>query len=390
MNRGLNHFLISIVSICALTSCSEEKTEHDALFKVEISKVRQLELGFKGLSSDPLFPPYMLAEDKKSVLLLNSQAKTIDTLFFNGEEAILKSGNIMETEGPFAFPRARSFFQTKSGTHFIQPRGLISWFSADSSYERTIKFDKLEAFQPYPLISFSGLYDVYWGLDFHGYDPARDEMYLMSKDLQSGKIIFFKYAILTQELTELPAIYDSDLLKKHQLQASGDGLILMKNNLPYINVLGDSILMSYVFSNEIIVYNTQTKASSTLDYTTYNFPSEKIDHPDPIGSNSRKEAEKTSYLWDYDVSYSIMDTLPTGDGYFRMVKGPQEKGQQQGYEMFIEVFDINLIKLGEINLSEIQPDVGKLFFLFKDGIFIKGKSQETEDVLNYYVLKIEL
>ncbi|PZX53209.1 hypothetical protein [Algoriphagus chordae] len=157
-------WLIALV----LASCSAEKIESNTLFQVKISDVNHLELGFNGLSSDPLFPPYMLDDDRKTMLLLNSAAKTIDTLYFNGEEAILKSGSKMEIEGPYSFPRAGSFFQTESGTHFIQPRGLLSWFSADTTYERTIHFDKFKEFQTYPLINFSGLYDVYWGLDFHG------------------------------------------------------------------------------------------------------------------------------------------------------------------------------------------------------------------------------
>ncbi|WP_146260447.1 hypothetical protein [Algoriphagus chordae] len=212
----------------------------------------------------------------------------------------------------------------------------------------------------------------------------------MAKDLQSREVFFFKFNLSTQEVTELPAIYDEELLKKHQFQVSGNGIIQVKNNLPYVNVIGDSILMSYVFSNDLIVYNTKTNSSTNLDYPTYNFPSEKINHPKPIRAEASKEAGKTSYLWDYDVSYSIIDTLPSGDGYFRMIKGPQEKGQKQDYEMYIEVFDLALKKLGEINLSEIQPDVGKLFFIYKGGIFIKGKTQEKENTLNYYVLKIDL
>ncbi|GAB2612305.1 hypothetical protein [Belliella aquatica] len=92
--------------------------------------------------------------------------------------------------------------------------------------------------------------------------------------------------------------------------------------------------------------------------------------------------------WDGDVSFGNFEKLPNGKGFCRIVKSPN-RGLQNSDQINLEVFDSFLEKVGEVNLTELEPDLSTFYFSVENKLFFKAKNQENENYLNYYFVEID-
>jgi hypothetical protein len=370
-----------------VSACTNKEKENFQRVQISISERNELQLGYVGLSSSLPFPAFTFERNSNNLILNNSIGRSLDTISFENQQGSFSRGKQYDIEGPNILPSSLNIFYSEKGLHFLQKKQIITWINGDQKFQNIIEFNRFPEFKDIPFWDFGGGYDFEWGYSNKAYDPKNELFYVLGQNLVSGEYAFGMIDLLTREYKSLPLFFDTSLVKKYEVKYFGEAIFHI-NNLPYFLVEEGRIIFSYIYSNDIEVLNLSNKAVKKIDFETSLFKNEK-DVPLKLPSEmTTMQAFDLTTNWDSDVAYGRLKELPNKLGYFRLIKGNSKVKGGKGEEIFLEVFDKKFDKLNELNLSDFQPDIGRFYFVFDGGIFIKSKDQPNEDVLNYYVLNI--
>lgn len=372
--------------IILLYSCSRpnEKVK-DKETEIQISNKKVIAFGDLGLSSSLLFPPSYFDNSSNSLLVFNDFRQSIDSLTFFKDTVIVNKGLEFAKEGPARIPNIESFFIIDSSYYLVSEKLISKFINKDTEVER-IQLNKLNILEDYPMFNFRNFTNYDFNHFIQSYNEKKNILYIIAKDDYKKEIIFGEINLLAKSFKELPILFDTTLVNKHEILFEGD-VYFSNSNLPYLLFINDKLIISYFYSSKIQVYDLNDISISNLNISTKNYPNEKVGPPNMSNIGNMKEVMEITKNWGMDVAFSQLKKIPNSSGYFRVIKNKSDVLKFNVYELFLETFDGNLNKISETNISIIQPDLSSFFFPTDDGIFFKAKNQPSEEELNYYILK---
>ncbi|MGY6744032.1 MAG: hypothetical protein ACXIUQ_14935 [Cecembia sp.] len=367
------------------SSCQAE-SRFSGEITIDVGKKRTTYIGQTGLSSNLPFPKSTNPNDVGDFLIFNPYSKSIDSVSFENEEINLFQGLFLDQEGPEAIGEFNFFLESSLGFVFVGNRNIVIK-NPKSSEIKKVNFssgifgEKSDILLPG---SVSFLLDHF----FKGFDPEKENLYFFVQNIVSGEVALCKFNVLTEEMIRLPDFFDVDLVKKNENIYRSQAYIL-KNNLPYIFYDDDKLVLSYSYSNDIVVVDPKSLNYLTKCFDSKLFPDEKSSHHKLRNDMDFFEANQAMDEWDFDVSFGNLEKLPNNKGFCRLIRGATLGEDKNNPEIFIEIFDIELNKIGEANLTEIQPDLSTFFFAVERRLFFKAKEQPNENYLNYYFVEVD-
>lgn len=367
-----------------LSSCSELSGSEQDL-KIKVSKKLTSVYGNTGLTSESQFPVSYPLESRERLLVFNIFTRGVDTLNFEGDEISVKRGKVLESEGPQAIDSFNYFIKTGLGMVYIDPRHIIIQKENEIEKLKTFDFDLLEDKQ---LLNLAG--GVSFNLDhfFKGYNSNEEKIYFFLKDGRTSSYFLCELGLEDRNLRVLPNFVDDNLVNENDIIWRGKG-ILSKNNMPFVFYTNQKLLLSYNYSNEIVIVDLRTEKSEVKAFIPEKFPARKK-RPNIISDDMDfMEATVLMDYWDFDVSYGAFEQLPNEKGFCRLVRGATLGENQTNPQLFLEVFNSELDKIGELNLTEIEPDLSTLYFMIDNRLFFKAKAQPDENKINYYFVSID-
>ncbi len=367
-------------------SCQTESRFSDDI-KIDIGSKRKTNLGQVGLSSALPFPKSINRNYIGDLLIFNPYSKFIDSLSFENEEMNFFQGVFIGQEGPEEIGDFNFFLKSSIGFVFVGARNIIIK-NPKSGEIKKINFMNSEIFGEKSDIFFPG--SVSFSLDhfYKGFDAKKEILYFFVQNIVSGEVALCRFNVLTEEMKRLPDVFDVDLVSKNENIYRNQGYI-QKNNLPYIFYDNQKLLISYSYSNDIVVVDSESLNYSTKHFDSALFPNEKSSHQKLRRDMDFFEATSAMDEWDFDVTYGNLEKLPNNKGFCRLIRGATLGEDKKNPEIFIEVFDLDLKKIGEKNLTAIQPDLSTFFFAVGERLFFKAKEQPNEYYLNYYFIEVD-
>ncbi|WP_291785154.1 hypothetical protein [Cecembia sp.] len=372
--------------LCILFYSCQTESGFSGDITIDVGSKRKAYIGQVGLSSNLPFPKSTNPNDVGDFLIFNPYSKFIDSVSFKNEEIKIFQGFFLEEEGPEAIGEFNFFLGSSLGFVFVGNRSIVIK-DLKSGEIKKVKFssdifgEKSDTFLPG---SVSFLLDHF----FKGFDAKKENLYFFVQNMVSGEVALCKFNIITEELIRLPDFFDVDMVSKNE-NIYRNQLYIMKNNLPYVFYYDEKLILSYSYSNEIVVVNPESLNFLTKYFDSKLFPNEKSTHQKLRDDMDFFEANQTMDEWDFDVSFGNLEKLPNNKGFCRLIRGATLGEDKKNPEIFIEIFDNELKKVGEANLTNMQPDLSTFFFAVERRLFFKAKEQPDENYLNYYFVEVD-
>lgn len=375
-------FLVFILSV----ACSV-KENFEQEIGIEVSREKKIDFATLGLSSNLLFPPACFDEKSNSLIVFNSFKHSIDSLKFTRDTVLVKKGVGFEKEGPNGVPAIGALILSERNYYLFSEK-LMSKVVADSTVIDRIYLNKVPGLANYSTLSYRALTNYEFDHFIRSFDGDKNLLYMVAKDLDTRKLIFGRLHLDEKSFEELPILFDSALIRRHEILFDKAGYVY-NNNLPYVVFEDGKLIISYYFSSKISIVDLKDWKVSEIPVRTIDYPEQKRLPQKSLASMSAAGAMEEIENWEKDVAYGQIFRIPNSNRYFRIVKGDSDILKANYYELFLEIFDQNLNKIFESNISEIQPDLASFYFPLEDVIFFKSKNQYDEGVLNYYLLQID-
>jgi hypothetical protein len=366
-------------------SCQAESSFSREI-KIEVGIKRKAYIGQAGLSSNLPFPKSTNPNDVGDFLIFNPYSKFIDSVSFENEEMKIFQGFFIDQEGPEAVGEFNFFLESSLGFVFVGNRNIFIK-NLNSGEIKKVNFSS-EIFGEKSDILLPGSVSFLLDHFFKGFDQKKENLYFFVQNIVSGEVALCKFNVITEELIRLPDFFDVDLVSKNENIYRNQAYII-KNNLPYVFYDEGKLILSYSYSNNFVVVDPESLNYSTKYFDSKLFPNEKSSHHKLRNDMDFLEANQAMDEWDFDVSFGNLEKLPNNKGFCRLIRGATLGDDKKNPEIFFEIFDIELNKIGEANLTEIQPDLSTFFFAVEQKLFFKAKEQSNENYLNYYFVEID-
>ncbi|MFD2034270.1 hypothetical protein ACFSKL_05670 [Belliella marina] len=380
-------YQIYLLGLIYLTGCSGNSKLPEHFEFIKVSKQKSLSFAQKNLSAYNLFPSSAVYPGSDSILVYNVYHHTLDMIQFKNNTAEVLHGFTLADDGPEAVKIPKSIILTNG--HVILPQ--IHNISVLDNKGKTLKnFSLLKnpAFKNMSNPVFTGTHSHEMGNFNNQYNNESFTYYFYVKDLLSSYSGLFGLDILNDTIVKLPDIFDKNLLDQHEIKYSDGKVTMMKDDFPFILYHDNKIFISYFASSQIDYYDLDSEKSFNISIETYNFESQKS-KPKPIPPEKKfSEAMGFNEEWDNEVAFGRLEVLPSEKGYYRFIKGPSVGGAKE-FDVFLEIYDIGLTKKSEINLSNLNSDLGLLHFPISSSIVVKAKSQMSDDEFLYYEIMIQ-
>lgn len=357
-------------------ACSEVKTSEQVL-DVMISPKFEIQIGESGNTSQLDYVSSILNDS--SFLILNKFLRSIDTVRVGTGSGKISIGNPIPFEGPNGIEIINSFQEYKGELAFIDNSTI---YLPGSDEVNRLKINEFNSSQ------LEGLLSVV--------NANSQNKVVSSLNKKDNLGYFFLLDIITRKLKLSVLDFDkkeinlldfniSEKLDNHIISNQVKRAAITNPYYPNLFLTDDKLIVSYPFVNQIQIYLLKTGETVSKFPKTNLFKVEK-DLPEQILTEiSFKEYSKISGDWQDDVLFGPIMSL--GDTkYFRFIRGELEV---EGGLIYIELFNKQFEKLGEVNLSAIQPDLGMYYMPIGNRIFVKAKSQANEDILEYYLINLD-
>ncbi|MCH7399324.1 DUF4221 domain-containing protein [Belliella sp. DSM 107340] len=364
-------YLISLLFF----ACSKEHPTKDIL-NISISEAKQIDLSNAGLSSLWNFTSSKL--DDKSFLVLNTFTRSIDTIFVNPNGGHSISGSNIPTEGPNGVESINYFTRNKGDFLFIDHHTV---YTKKDGLVNKIKLNNIKPdfFEGMVAICNVNLQNK----NFDLLDTKNNFLYFFLKDLTSRKIQPVMLNLSENKL-QLLNIQIPKILHDHVLFFNENNYNIENPYTPNILLDEDRLLISYPFSNQLQVYSLKEQQTKNISPKSDFFKSEKEKPNQNFTNTTFIEYTKRSGDWQDDILFGPLMKLEKNI-FFRFVRDNIIEGQGQ---IYLEVFNDNLTKLEEINISLLNPNITMYYIPIGNSIFVKSKNQTNEDLLEYYLLNL--
>jgi hypothetical protein len=356
-------------------ACSKVKTSEQAL-DVSISPKFEIQIGESGNTSQLDYVSSILNDS--SFLILNKFLRSIDTVRVGTGSGKISIGNPIPFEGPNGIEIINYFQEYKGELAFIDN---ITIYLPGSDEVKRLKINEFKSSQLEGLLSIASINSknkVVSSLD------EKDNLgYFFLLDIITRKL---KLSVLDFEKKEINLLdfAISEKLDDHIILNQVKRAAITNPYYPNLFLTDDKLIVSYPFVNQIQIYSIKTGETVSNSPKTNLYKVEK-DLPERILTEiSFKEYQQISVAWQADVLFGPF--MEVGSNYFRFIRGEHEV---EGGLIYMELFNKQFEKIGEVNLSAIQPDLGMCYMPIGNRIFVKAKSQANEDILEYYLISLD-
>lgn len=365
------------LSVIIFTSCSEDNSS-EQLVSFEVSEKFSVDLSEVGLSSMREFPIALSSSNPNKFFIFNSFRRTIDSFSLEGGNGNVSQGNEIPFEGPNGVESFNYFIENNNHFIFLDHNSV---YFPDSVQLKRIYFSK------FPSMINEGLEYVSRGNSisdgFNFFDPKNSIIYLFFETFTNSRKQLISYNLIKNEIK----LIDFELIDEmeNHIITYWEGPLKASNPYqPILSVEENFLIISYPFSSKFHLYYLQKGEVQDVFPTSKLFKGEKALPDRSFDSSSFIDFNRISDTWQDDIKFGSFFKLGS-DLYYRIVKGGKVENNSK---KFIEVFDLKFNKIGESDLSNIEPDLGAFNIPIGDKIFIKSKTQNTEDVLDYYLITI--
>ncbi|GMQ27200.1 hypothetical protein Aoki45_38830 [Algoriphagus sp. oki45] len=373
----------SLLGVILFWSCSDEKTDSGQDIFFEFSERKEVFLGFSGLSSDYL--QSLSWRNRSSGLIYNYVNHSFDSLFFENDSLIIKHGVQMEFDGHGSVPRFYSFFSMSDSILIFSGKELIIKSSLSSQTQKVHlkEFSIFDLENPFQNIAYS----PFFSLECNYQDANSNRAYFFIQDSRNKIFDLVWYDISENEFQKVPLEIENEEINQMILEVDLGKTKMAPNLSPELFVHQDKVIITYPFKSEFLVYDIWKNDIQRISPKTFGFP-ERIEAPieikNEVSFNEALELIKNENMKGRFGSFSFLEEEEI---FFRMIKG-RSQGEVKNFDLYLEVFNQEFEKIGEQNLSDLNPDLDNRYFLVNDKIAFVAKDQPDEDVMYFYYLNI--
>lgn len=351
-------------------------------------KKRSFDFGATGLSSHTIWPPTYYNFGDHHVIVYNPYRHGLDTLKREKDFFYLMRGIDLEREGPGAINDFESFFYTDTHQVFVSNNAVIT--KNEGSNLAYYNIPKMIG----PLVSgpfvIGRLTDNLFGRIHSSFDKGNDLLYFFVFDGADNTLLLCKLDLRIGELELISHPVDVQELKKFQILIDDQGTYIANQRLPYIHVIDQELIISFNYSADFFILNSNTGKYEKISNGSELFPSSKtVD----VRLENNPDILKVMEAMDEvlaDVEFGAIQKFGSEGGFCRLVRGPVINQDYSNADFFLEIFDSKCKKIQEIHLNRLAPDMSPFFISYPDGLFIKSKNQSNEEKLDYYFIPLEI
>ena len=372
----------NILFILTLFSCSAPQKE-DPHFSYKLSKKKSIVLDQLSLVPGYPFPPYQVFQKSDSIVFYNSFTLGLASLKLVKDDFRYDEIGAFEEFGESV--NGTPFFLTISKNHIgIWNSQKVNFYDNKLALLKKVSLNELDIIKEYDSPYFKGPNSFQIGLAFNGIDNSSDRLYLFATDTLDDSIGLFSYDVANGRLEALPTFYDKALIKSQKIQYQGFSL----DHLPFILFDNNRLIISYYYDAKIEVLDLNTQKSFVYETQTANYPNRKMIKPVFPQDATIRQAWELSNEREGEVAFGELQHWESCGCFYRTVKGPMKSEKLQDFDVYLEMFDENLEKTDEVNLSAINPNVSNFTIPLTGKLLIKAKSQSSEDLMDYYFLEV--
>lgn len=381
----LNFIYLFIILSLSISSCADKQTINQAI-EFTISEKRSIYLPPSKLSSALPFPPAAFLENNPGLIFLNFFNHSLDTLKETKGGLKITQGNTILSFDNFQLSDIVHLFTLEKSLFLLSNKDM---FHLKPEEESIIRYH----FDDYPLFRDAGYSIIesnssfFLNHFFNSLDREKKEIYLFIKSFPKYDFELIKIDLTSGEFYKLPDFYNKELVKKQKIYYSTKGII-SKNTMPYLFFLDNHLIVSYSYSNEIDIFDLTHKTSKKIKKETINFPNGKDKIQEDLNNFPFEKAIEMMDDWDRDTSFGAFQFLEEQKVFCRLIRSKTTQENVLVPDLFLELFSFEFEKIGEIKLGKEKYDLSTFYFPCYDGLCFKAKTQENEDVLDYYYLKI--
>lgn len=368
--------LLFIGVFASFWGCAEEKSSVQK-YQISFSKEMSLDFGKVGMSSQVPLSVSTLDMKNDSFLVFNTFYRRLDTVAFSIGKMRLVPGLEIPKEGQGSIP---SFF------HFTYTEPTIIFFTANEfyyfNYGETVKFHATTELNDgsgtLKAIKGAGRNGVFQVAPFTG-----EFLSVIIEDYETEKFSLWMYDF--ESFEEIAFSFDSNQMAKHRISFDfRKGSVVSNAYSPYLTVSDSVLIVSYPYMNKISMIELGDLEQSDFQYDSKLFKTEKDQPAKTGGFNDWEEFVEIKNEWDDDVSYGVVYRLNERLMY-RMV----DAGQDESRKKFLEIFDNSLKKVGEFDLTAIEPELKGFHITVEGKILIQSSKDPDEDTFKYYLISVD-
>ncbi|TXE05753.1 hypothetical protein [Algoriphagus aquimarinus] len=369
--------LLFLGIIAFLFGCTEEKSSSVPNYQISFSEELSLDFGEVGMSSEVPFSISPLDEKNESFLVFNTFYRRLDTVSFSPKKMRLAPGLEIPKEGPGSIPSFHTINYTEQG---------ILFFTANEFYYfengETIKMKMTQVLNDgsgsMKAIAEAGGNGVFQPAPFKG-----DHLCLIIKDSKTEKFSLMKYDF--ESFTEIPFSFDYEQLNRQRISFEfGKGSTVSNSFSPFLTFADSLLIVSYPFMNKISTVGLGDFEQSDFQYESTLFKTEKDQPEKNSGFNDWEEFVEIKNKWDDDVSYGVVYRLNE-----RLMYRIVFESQDESPKKFLELFDSSLEKVGEFDLTAIQPKLKGFHITAEGKILMQSSKDADEDIFKYYLVSVD-
>lgn len=377
MNQSLK-LVILILFAFSCTGVGNNKTN-----QVTHSKKKLLDLHASGLSSALPWPPSFYDYGRSNMLIYNQFSHSIDTIFLREGTMEFKKGTLLEASGPEEVSDFYTFFDTDSLRVFLAGNFLIKKGKDNTYSKENLVYH--EAFEHLGPLGFGRITGALFNKIHYSFDGKKNQLFLFAQNLNDKNIYLIQLDLDSNKVTFLDNPVRKELIQKHRLIHHDDGTYISSDGLPFIHFENESIIISFNFQSDLIVFEPSTKKLKSISVAAASYPRSKKPLSINQGQPSIPEVISQIQALSMDVEYSVLQKFGTR-GFCRIVRSPMTPDSSKNPKLHLEVFDANLDKVAEIDLTSTFKSIRPNFISTPEGMYLISSNQENEDILEYYFL----
>jgi hypothetical protein len=294
-----------------------------------------------------------------------------------------KKGTLLEASGPEDVSDFYTFFDTDSLRVFLAGNFLIKK-GEDNNYRReNLVFH--EAFEHLGPIGFGSITGALFNQIHYSFDGKKNQLFLFAQNLNDKNIYLLQLDLGTNKVTFLDNPVQNELIQKHRLIHNDNDTYISSDGLPYVHSENESLIISSNFQSDLIVFEPSTKTRKSISVKVDSYPRSKKPLPTDQGQPSVPEVISQIQALSMDVEYSVLQKFGKR-GFCRVVRSPMTPDSSNNPKLYLEVFDANLDKVAEIELTSAFKNIRSNIISTPTGIYLISSNQENEDILEYYFL----
>lgn len=364
-----------LVLISTIWACTEERSSVQK-YQVSFSEEISLDIGEMGMSSQVPFSISPIDRAQQSFLIFNEFYRRLDSVSFSDKNIWILPGRELPVEGPGSIPNFRHFTFVKDRVVFINSNDI--YFVED---ENTVDLNITRELD-------NGLGELKSinGADgrnntFQAASLDADFLAFIFKDVRTGKFSLAKYDF--NDFEEVPFLFDLDQMLNHRISFEKGPMTVSNSYAPYLTVFDSTIIISYPFFNKISKINLNSQKQSDFLYESELFKKQKDLPEKTSGFKDMAEYSEVGSKWNNDVYYGSIFRLDDNLMY-RMVFE-----NQMSNKVFLELFDNTFEKVGEFDLTEIEPDLKSFHLTVEGKILIQSSKDPDEDIFKYFLISVD-